>query len=176
MRQDVPPKRPDCKGRASSAIAQIMEMLTIRDAREADLAFITGLIADDAIAAARDAPTGQEATYQHEAFTAIAADPCHRLLVAELAGERVGSFQLSFIPGVALGGAWRGQIEFVRVASSERGGGIGAAMMRWAIAECQRRGCYLVQLTSDNQRPEAHRFYERLGFVPSHTGFKLKLG
>ncbi|MGY6552155.1 MAG: N-acetyltransferase family protein [Erythrobacter sp.] len=153
-----------------------MEMLTIRDASEADLAFITGLIADDAIAAARDMPTGEEASYQREAFAAIAADPCHRLLVAELAGEPVGSFQLSFIPGVAIGGAWRGQIEFVRVASTHRGRGIGGAMMRWAIAKCEERGCYLVQLTSDRQRPAAHRFYERLGFTGSHTGFKLKLG
>ena len=152
-----------------------MEDLTIRDAREADLPFITGLIADDAVAAARDTPTGDEARYQREAFAAIAADPRHRLLVAELAGTPVGSFQLSFIPGVATGGAWRGQIESVRVVSTQRGAGIGEAMMRWAIAECARRGCYLVQLTSDNQRPAAHRFYERLGFVGTHTGFKLKL-
>jgi hypothetical protein len=34
----------------------------------------------------------------------------------------------------------------------------------------------LVQLTSDNSRTEAHRFYERLGFTGSHVGFKLRLG
>jgi GNAT superfamily N-acetyltransferase len=153
-----------------------MENLTIRDACEADLAFVTALIADDAIAAARDMPTGEEATYQREAFAAIAADPCHRLLIAELAGAPVGSFQVSYIPGVALGGAWRGQIEFVRVASNQRGRGIGEAMMRWAIAECEKRGCYLVQLTSDVNRPAAHRFYERLGFAATHSGFKLRLG
>lgn len=153
-----------------------MQHLTIRDASEADLPFITGLIADDAVATARDKPTGAEAQYQREALAAIAADPCHRLLVAEWAGIPVGSFQLSYVPGVATGGAWRGQIEFVRVVSTRRGAGIGEAMMRWAIAECDKRGCYLVQLTSDNQRPAAHRFYERLGFVPTHTGFKLKLG
>jgi hypothetical protein len=32
-----------------------------------------------------------------------------------------------------------------------------------------------VQLTSDNSRADAHRFYERLGFVASHVGFKLAL-
>ena len=153
-----------------------MEKVTIRHACKADIPFVTALIADDAIAAARDAPTGEEATYQREAFAAIVNDPCHRLLVAEMAEVPVGSFQLSYIPGVALGGAWRGQIEFVRVISNRRGAGIGEAMMRWAIAECEKRGCYLVQLTSDHQRPAAHRFYERLGFAPSHAGFKLKLG
>lgn len=152
-----------------------MQGLTIRDARADDLPFVIGLIADDALAAARDMPTGDEAAYQREAFEAIAADPNHRLLVAELDGGRVGSFQLSFIPGVAIGGAWRGQIEFVRVASAMRGRGIGAAMMGWGIEECRKRGCYLVQLTSDHQRPAAHRFYERLGFVASHAGFKLRL-
>lgn len=152
-----------------------MDGLTIRDAREDELDFVTGLIADDALAMARDTPTGEEARYQREAFEAIAADPNHRLLVAELEGEPVGSFQLSFVPGIAVGGAWRGQIEFVRVASALRGRGIGAAMMRWAIEECRARGCYLVQLTSDYGRPAAHRFYERLGFTASHAGFKLRL-
>jgi GNAT superfamily N-acetyltransferase len=175
MDKDVPLARADCKSRAGRAIAGAMEGLTIRDARPDELEFVAGLIADDALAVARDPVTGAEAEYQREAFEAIAADPCHRLLIAELGGERVGSFQLSFVPGVALGGAWRGQIEFVRVASPLRGRGIGEAMMRWAVEECRKRGCYLVQLTSDLQRPAAHRFYERLGFVASHAGFKLRL-
>jgi hypothetical protein len=33
-------------------------------------------------------------------------------------------------------------------------------------------GCSIVQLTSDRARADAGRFYERLGFVPSRTGFK----
>jgi hypothetical protein len=32
-----------------------------------------------------------------------------------------------------------------------------------------------VQLTSNRARDDAHRFYERLGFVPSHVGYKLML-
>jgi GNAT superfamily N-acetyltransferase len=53
--------------------------------------------------------------------------------------------------------------------------GVGAAMMRWAISEAQRRGCSLVQLTTDKARADAHRFYARLGFVASHEGMKLAL-
>ena len=34
----------------------------------------------------------------------------------------------------------------------------------------------LVQLTSDEARHDAHRFYERLGFVGTHRGFKYKVG
>jgi GNAT superfamily N-acetyltransferase len=48
-------------------------------------------------------------------------------------------------------------------------------MARWAIAQCRARGCARVQLTSDNSRTDAHRFWERLGFSPTHRGFKLTL-
>lgn len=33
----------------------------------------------------------------------------------------------------------------------------------------------MLQLTSDKQRPEAIRFYQSLGFIASHEGFKLSL-
>jgi GNAT superfamily N-acetyltransferase len=68
---------------------------------------------------------------------------------------------------------WRGQIEGVRVAASERGSGVGRAMLGWAIEECRKRGCGLVQLTSDERRADAHRFYEALGFRATHRGYKL---
>jgi GNAT superfamily N-acetyltransferase len=48
-------------------------------------------------------------------------------------------------------------------------------MVRWAVAEAARRGCALVQLTTDTRRTDAHRFYERLGFTASHVGFKMTL-
>jgi GNAT superfamily N-acetyltransferase len=47
-------------------------------------------------------------------------------------------------------------------------------MLRWAIGEARRRGCGLVQLTTDKARGNAQRFYERLGFVPTHEGLKLQ--
>jgi hypothetical protein len=33
----------------------------------------------------------------------------------------------------------------------------------------------MVQLTSNKKRTDAHRFYERLGFLKSHEGFKYYL-
>jgi hypothetical protein len=33
----------------------------------------------------------------------------------------------------------------------------------------------MLQLTTDKARPDALRFYEKLGFVASHHGMKLKL-
>lgn len=152
-----------------------MTNLTYRDATLADLPFIAALGDADEVAAARDPMRKGIADEQREALKAISTDPNHRLLVVEHGGEPVGSFQLSFIPGVSRQGAWRGQIESVRVVEGMRGKGIGEAMMRWAVERCKERSCGVVQLTSDRQRDAAHRFYERLGFQPTHTGFKLKL-
>jgi GNAT superfamily N-acetyltransferase len=61
------------------------------------------------------------------------------------------------------------------VAARARGRGLGAAMIGWAVDESRRRGCGLVQLTTDKSRTDARRFYERLGFVASHEGMKLAL-
>ncbi len=147
--------------------------LTYRAATEGDLPFLDALIGEDEVAAARDPLRPDNAAQQLAAMRAIAADPNHELWIVEREGEPVASFHLSYLPGVSRKGAWRGQVESVRVAARWRGHGIGEAMMRWAIARCKLRGCGVVQLTSDRTRDAAHRFYERLGFVGTHTGFKL---
>ena len=108
-------------------------------------------------------------------FAAIDADKNQYLAVVEEGSEVVGCLQLSFIPGMSRIGLWRGQIESVRIASSRRGGGLGRRMFEWAIAECRRHGCEVVQLTTDKSRADARRFYEQLGFVASHEGMKLTL-
>jgi ribosomal protein S18 acetylase RimI-like enzyme len=48
-------------------------------------------------------------------------------------------------------------------------------MLEWAISQCRSRDCSLVQLTTDKSRVDAQRFYEKLGFVASHEGYKLAL-
>ena len=109
------------------------------------------------------------------AFEAVDADPAHLLVVAEDDHRVVGTLQLSFLPGLARRGALRAQVEGVRVHPEKRNGGLGRALLQWAADEAERRGCALIQLTSDKQRADAHRFYTRLGYVPSHEGFKLEL-
>lgn len=152
-----------------------MPALTIRRATSADLAAIVGLLADDALGRSRENPGPPLDPCYGEAFAAIERDPNQFLAVAEEGGEVVGCLQLSFIPGLSRHGLWRGQIESVRVASARRGGGLGRRLFEWAIAECRRRGCGLVQLTTDKARPDALRFYESLGFAASHEGMKLAL-
>lgn len=150
------------------------ESLILRDATAADLPAIVAMLADDKLGSTREDP--EDLAPYLAAFAELEADPNQRLIVAERDGVAVGTFQLTFIPGVAQRGLKRATIESVRVATAERGSGLGTQMMRWAIDESRQAGCGQVQLTSNAERPDAHRFYERLGFVPSHVGFKLKLG
>jgi ribosomal protein S18 acetylase RimI-like enzyme len=134
------------------------------------------MLADDALGAAREDARLPLARGYRDAFAAIAADPNQLLAVAEEDGAVVGTLQLTFIPGLSYQGAWRGQIEAVRIAAGRRGQGLGERMIRWAVAECRARGCRMVQLTTSMSRTGAHRFYERLGFRRSHFGYKLDLG
>jgi GNAT superfamily N-acetyltransferase len=150
--------------------------VTLRAARREDVPAIVALIAADQLGATRDGVRGEADLAGYlRAFEAIDADSAHILAVAESGGQLVGTMQLSFLPGLARRGSLRAQIEAVRVADGMRGSGLGAAMMAWAIDEARRRGCALVQLTSDKSRTDAHRFYQRLGFVASHEGMKLAL-
>lgn len=145
----------------------------IRRAVAADVAPIVALLAEDDIGSGREAP-GHMDQYR-AAFEAIDADPSELLVVAEVGGQVAGTLQLSFLPGLSRGAATRLQIEAVRVASQHRGTGLGGALLTWAIEEGRRRGCALAQLTSDIRRTDAQRFYERLGFTPTHVGYKLAI-
>ena len=131
------------------------------------------MLADDLLGATREDLRDPLPGVYHAAFSAIESHPNQLLAVAVHNGVIVGTLQLSFLPGLARKGALRGQIEAVRVATNARGSELGKAMIDRAIEECRQRGCSLVQLTSDNARLNAHRFYEALGFVASHAGFKL---
>jgi ribosomal protein S18 acetylase RimI-like enzyme len=152
-----------------------MNDLTFRRASAADLEDIIALLADDELGRKREDPGPPLNPRYIDAFAAIDADRNQFLVVVEEGGQIVGCLQLSFIPGLSRLGLWRGQIESVRIASTRRGGGLGKRLFEWAIEECRKRGCEIVQLTTDKSRTEARRFYEGLGFVASHEGMKLTL-
>jgi len=146
-----------------------------RTARPEDLAAVIGLLADDELGVQREDTSLPVADVYLDAFRAIEADNNQRLVVVVDDNTVVGTLQLSFIPGISHKGAWRGQIESVRIAADRRSQGLGRQMFEWAISECRLKGCGMVQLTTDKSRQDARRFYEGLGFTASHEGFKLKL-
>ncbi len=149
--------------------------IALRPARRGDLEAIVAMLADDDLGSGREDASLPLAAAYIDAFHAIDDDPNQLLAVATSDDQVVGTLQLTFMPGLARTGLWRGQIEAVRIAETFRNSGLGQRLFEWAIDQCRARGCGLVQLTTDKTRPDAHRFYERFGFEASHIGYKLKL-
>jgi GNAT superfamily N-acetyltransferase len=152
-----------------------MPDLIFRRATEADVPAIVRLLADDILGSSREAMGAESYPQYLNAFRMIDADVNQFLLVVDDGTRIVGTLQLTFILGLAGQGLKRGQVEAVRVASDRRGEKIGEAMLNWALEKCRREQCGIVQLTTNKTRTEAHRFYDRLGFEPSHLGYKMKL-
>ncbi len=150
-----------------------MSELSFREATEGDLQAIVEMLADDELGAARES-LDDLAPYR-TAFGEVDRNPNQLLLVAERAGDVVGTAQLTFMAGLSHRGMWRADIEAVRIRTDQRGSGLGTLLIERCIEAARERGCGMVQLTSNSSRLDAHRFYERLGFAKSHTGFKLKL-
>ena len=146
--------------------------MKIRLARRADVPAIVALLADDPLGAARE---GAAMEAYLAAFDEIAANPMHQLLVGEEDGRIVATLHLTVLAGLSHGGARRALVEAVRVAADRRSSGIGAELMAEAEARARAAGCRIIQLTTDKSRERAHRFYQRLGYLPSHVGMKKPL-
>ncbi|NHF73210.1 GNAT family N-acetyltransferase [Paracoccus xiamenensis] len=146
--------------------------LTFRPATRADVPAVVALLADDVLGRGRE--TGQLDPYL-AAFDAMQAEGGNQLIVGEAGGQVLATYQLTVMSGLSLSAARRAQVEAVRVDASLRGQGAGAALMADAEARARAQGATLMQLTSNASRSDAHRFYERLGYAPSHIGFKKPL-
>jgi GNAT superfamily N-acetyltransferase len=97
------------------------------------------------------------------------------LLVALHDGVLVGMCQVIIFRHFQHTAGWCAEIESVYVRPDARGQGVGAAMLAHAEAFAQNRGCYRVQLTSRNERLDAHRFYRARGYDQTSQGFKKPL-
>ena len=149
--------------------------LQYRQATEADIPVLIQMLSDDALGKLREDHSTPVNPCYLTALQHIQNDPNNELTVVESDEEIVGMLQLTFIPYLTYKGSWRCLIEGVRIKKEFRGNGLGTLFFEWAIERAKQRKCHIVQLTSDKQRPDAIRFYERLGFTASHEGFKLKL-
>lgn len=143
-----------------------------RPALRADVAQVVALLADDELGSRRE---GADLAPYLTAFDAMQAEGNNTLIVGEQEGAIVATYQLTFISGLSLRAARRAQVESVRVAAALRSTGIGALLMADAEDRARAAGCRLIQLTTNRDRARAHAFYSRLGYVPSHLGFKKPL-
>ena len=175
--------------------------VTFRQAKIDDLSTIVHMLADDFLGQQRERLEDPLPESYVWAFREIEGDPNNELIVAVLSsppyeggvaegrggslsdasiagsdtGVPVGTMQLTFTPSISFQGGKRCTVESVRVDEKFRGKGIGREMMLWAIERAKERGCISMQLTTNNDRTDAHRFYANLGFSASHLGMKLKL-
>ncbi|WP_349827540.1 GNAT family N-acetyltransferase [Brevibacterium litoralis] len=150
--------------------------VTVRRAAEEDIDAIVGFLGADPVSSGRgDGNVEDNGPLYRAAFHAILADPGNDLVVLDEteSGEMIGTLQLTLIPGMTRRGTTRLLIEGVHLSGEHHSRGLGTAFMRWVTdVAAPELGAGLVQLTSDSARVDAHRFYERLGFVGSHVGFK----
>ncbi len=149
--------------------------LAFRPATVDDVPALVRLLADDPLGATREDTRMPLPEAYRRAFASIDADPNNELVIATLGADVVGMLQLTFIPCLTHQGSWRALVEGVRIGSQHRSAGFGTELFAWARQRAIARGCRILQLTSDKQRPDAIRFYEALGFVASHEGMKLAL-
>ncbi|HEX8248158.1 MAG TPA: GNAT family N-acetyltransferase, partial [Pyrinomonadaceae bacterium] len=149
--------------------------LKFRPAKREDLPEIVRMLADDFLGQARERYETPLPESYIKAFEEIEADQNNELIVAETGGEIVGTLQITFTPSISFQGGKRATVESVRVDEKYRGRGIGKELMLWAINRAREENCFAVQLTTNAERTDAHRFYENLGFKGAHLGMKLYL-
>ena len=147
----------------------------IRRATRDDVVDIVRLLADDPLGSQREDYCNPLPASYYEAFEEIDEDPNNELVVVEANGEIIGTLQLTFVPSMSFQGGKRAQIEGVRMDDRYRSQKIGSRLIEWAIQRAREENCRMVQLTTNAERADAQRFYQRLGFVSSHAGMKLDL-
>lgn len=146
--------------------------VSFRVAGRRDVSAAVELLRDDGLGQIRE--TAAPEVYL-AAFNEMMAVPGNRLIVGARDTKIVATYQITIIPGISLAGARRAQIEGVRVASAERGQGLGALLVADAEARSRAAGAVMMQLTMNQSRVDSRRFYEREGFEASHFGFKKSL-
>lgn len=146
-----------------------------RQAEDKDLKAIIDLLANDKLGVGREEKSSDLDERYVNAFEQIKNEKNNAVFVAVEDDKVVGTFQLTFIQNLTYSGGIRAQVEGVRIHEKLRGTGLGQLMINKAIELARERGAHMVQLTTDKKRPEAIKFYEKLGFISSHEGMKLHL-
>jgi ribosomal protein S18 acetylase RimI-like enzyme len=142
----------------------------IRPAVKNDLAQVLSLYAQPELDDGRVLPMDRAEAI----FERMQAYPHYKLYVAEAGQKILGVFALLIMDNLGHLGAPSAIIEHVAVAPECQGQSIGTQMMKFAMAECRKAGCYKIALSSNKKRIQAHRFYEKLGFVQHGYSFVVE--
>ena len=136
--------------------------IVIRDAETADSQAITGLL--------------EELGYpQNRGFTlkkikGLSKRKKDRILVAQKHGHVVGCLSLHIMPLLHRAGNLC-RVTGLVVSELYRGKYIGRRLMEMAEAYAQANDCSCMEITSGDQRFDAHSFYQQLGYVETSKRF-----
>ena len=149
-------------------------MASVRAAREEDIPRILELYQQLAIT---DAETERQHTlpleHYRKAFGEIGDFLGLELLVAEEAGEVIGSLVLVIVPNLSHGARPWAVIENVIVDERYRRRGVGRLLMEYAVSQARAMDCCRIGLDSNKIRDEAHQFYGAMGFETSAYSFRM---
>ena len=150
------------------------EKVSVRDARAPDIPRVVELLGQLAEDPAQEDYAASKRDYE-QAYSDMIADPRQRLFVVEAGGRIVGTAVLVIVPNLSHRGTRWATVENVVVDETMRGRGYGERLMAHLETAARRARCYKIVLTSNNHRTDAHRFYERIGYVATHRGYRREL-
>lgn len=139
-----------------------IQELSIRNAAEQDATAIADLLGQLGYAAS----AGQV----QERMKQLAASPADRLLVADWNGQVV-AFAVLHMMAYFHRGEHLGKIVSFVVDGKYRWQGVGSRLLETLEEIARDNGCNRMELTSAEDRLEAHDFYEHRGYV--RAGFKF---
>jgi GNAT superfamily N-acetyltransferase len=147
-----------------------MNPLVIRSADGGDVPRLIELVEHGSLLERQEDPHDL-GTYR-AALAELQSADANDVLVAEWDGAVVGMCQLIVFRHFQRHGGRCAEVESLHVHPDFRGRGIGRQLLGAAVEAARRAGCYRIQLTSNQLRTDAHRFYLREGFEATHVGFK----
>ena len=137
-------------------------MILVRQAQPSDASVISGLLADLGYPSA-------PAQVQSRLAEA-SASPHTAIFVAESNSQVVGALSFHRIPLFHTDG-FLGRITSLVVSSTFQRRGVGRLLVAAAEELARAQGCVRLEVTSGEHRPEAHAFYESLGYQPASRRF-----
>jgi GNAT superfamily N-acetyltransferase len=90
-------------------------------------------------------------------------------------GTVMGALTLLLLPLMGHNGVPSALVEDVAVHPVMQREGLGRQLVAYAMALAKEAGCYKLALSSNQERPGAHAFYERLGFERQGVSFGVSL-
>lgn len=139
---------------------EIPPNVTICDATEADLPFVTVLILE--LVESLDNSERANLENIRRNFIPLLSKPDSKMLIARMGSKVVGFVHLTirqtlFHPEAS------GLIEELIVAKGQRGQGIGTLLVTAAIEKCRQLGCCEIEVSTEKTNIKAKEFYKRRG-------------